>query len=272
MTYPPGYQLKLDQAAEHLQSLKAKIERWLGGHPYVLVNKFNPERGEHSVWIRPEGEPPAEFSIIVGECLYNLRSALDYLVYDLVKAHKGTPLSSDVATKSEFPIFIDRNKFEEHRKRKIGGIDERAQAVIEGLQPYDKDRGFHSFASLFARRHPEAYHPLWLLHELSNIDKHRERHLTLFGPEAVTFGGHNADFAEIVDRDAVSIKSGTTVETLRYLPTDPRREVEVHFSFVLNVAFEEGPPAFGEPVLDVLARLHDFITHDILPGLTPFLI
>jgi hypothetical protein len=119
------------------------------------------------------------------------------------------------------------------------------------------------------RSHPEAFHPLWLLQNLSNIDKHRERHLTLFGPEQVLFGGDNADIADPVVRDATSIKDRAKV--LSYRPADPGGEVTVHFSFGLNVAFQEGPPAFGEPVDRVLLRIYAFIKQEVLPVLTPYL-
>jgi hypothetical protein len=264
-----NHELKLERAVQHLKSLEADIKQWLGEHPYFVVSKFDPERGEHSVWIRPEGDPPAELSLIIGDCLHNLRSALDSLAYDLARTYARKALPPTVAEKSEFPIFIDPDKFEEWRERKIGAIDPRAQADIERLQPYHEQESFRSLISVMARAHPEAYHPLWLLHKLSNIDKHRERHLTLFGPYAVMFGGDNAEFAEPIIRDAVSIEGDAKV--FSYRPTDPSREVDAHFSFALDVAFQKGPPAFGEPVPRVLWRIYAFITRDVLPVLTPYL-
>lgn len=207
MTGQYNHDLKLNRAIQHLERLKGEVKRWLGEHPYFLVSKFDPQRGEHSVWIRPEGEPPAEIGLIVGDCLHNLRSALDSLVYDLGRVWKGGELPPDVAKKSEFPIYIDPDEFRKFRKRKIGAISPHAQADIEGLQPYNEWGHFRSYMALLGMRsHPEAHHPLWLLQELSNIDKHRERHLTLFGPEQVLFGGQGVDFELPTARDATSIK------------------------------------------------------------------
>ena len=42
-----------------------------------------------------------------------------------------------------------------------------AQAIIEGLQPHHRQYGFF------------VTHPLWLLHGLSNVDKHRALHVAL---------------------------------------------------------------------------------------------
>src|SRR5687767_14839123 len=90
-----NHELKLNRAVQHLERLEAEIKRWVGGHPYFLVSEFDPERGEHGVWIRPEGEPPAEFGILIGDCLHNLRSALDSLAYDLARTYQGGSLLPD---------------------------------------------------------------------------------------------------------------------------------------------------------------------------------
>jgi hypothetical protein len=265
-----NHELKLDRALQHLERLKPEVERWLGRHPYFVVSNFDPQRGEHSVWIEPEGEPPAELSLIVGDCLHNLRSALDSLAYDLARVYQGEPLDPEVASKSEFPIYIEPKDFKKDRKRKIGATDPSSQIAIERLQPYNEWNHFRAFMALTGMRaHPEAYHPLWLLQNLSNIDKHRERHLTLFGPEQVLFGGHNADIADPLVRDATSIKGRAKI--LSYRPVDPSGEVHVHFGFGLNVACKEGPPAFGEPVDRVLWRIYAFINREVLPALTSYL-
>lgn len=46
--------------------------------------------------------------------------------------------------------------------------------------------------------------------------------------------------------------------------------MDVEFSFGLNVAFKEGPPAFGEPVDRVLLRIYAFIKQEVLPALVPY--
>jgi hypothetical protein len=266
-----NHELKLDRAVQHLERLQSEVKRWLGRHPYFVVSKFDPQRGEHSIWVQPESDPPPELGLIIGDCLHNLRSALDSLVYDLARAYQRGALPPQVAGRSEFPIFIEPKKFKENRNRKIGATDPDVQAAIKELQPFNEWTSFRFFmVTQSMRAHPEAYHPLWLLHKLSVIDKHRERHLTLFGPEQVMFGGPNADIKVATARDATSIKDRTKV--LSYRPVDPSGEVDVHFSFALNIAFEAGPPAFGEPVDRVLLRISAFIEREVLPALTPYLI
>lgn len=232
--------------------------------------EFDPHRVENSVSINVREQPPPEFGLIIGDCLHNLRSALDSLAYDLARACKGEPLPDDIAKTSEFPIFIDPAKFAEQRERKIGATAPDVQAVIEELQPYHGRNNFASLTSLIARHRPYAHHPLWLLHELSRRDKHRLPNLTLFAPLQVIYGGHNASFTFPEPRDATSVKDSAELFSYGPLHTDSD-ELEVEFYFDCGIAFEEGPPAYGESVLLVLARLRTYIISEVVPRLRPFL-
>jgi len=62
----------------------------------------------------------------------------------------------------------------DEQSRKVGGIAPVARTIVEGLQPYRRGQNFAS-------------HPLWVLHELSRIDKHRLPHVVLMIPTAVAF-------------------------------------------------------------------------------------
>jgi hypothetical protein len=118
--------------------------------------------------VRVHAEPPLRLSAIVGDCLYTLRSSLDHLAWQLASLN-GPPPSG-----TEFPIFTDCGAY--HRLSrgkpargsglyKTRGIAPAEQALIEQSQPYNRPSD------------PEA-DPLWILHSLCNIDKHRVLHLT----------------------------------------------------------------------------------------------
>lgn len=101
-------------------------------------------------------EPPDSWSITLGEIIHNLRSALDHLVYEAsAPDENGEPL-----TGTEYPIFIDKGLFRERAARRIRGLNDATHAFVEEHQP-------------FANDDPEITPYLWLLHQLSNTDKHR---------------------------------------------------------------------------------------------------
>jgi hypothetical protein len=89
--------------------------------------------------------------ILVGEICYNLRGALDYLVFELAKHDSGAPQE-----KTQFPIVDTPEKFKSDRSVRLRGVNGLHVAMIERLQPYNRCD--------WAR----------ILREISNPDKHRE--------------------------------------------------------------------------------------------------
>jgi hypothetical protein len=170
-----NHDLRLQRVLDHAQNLENAIRDWLRDEePYRITSEDNPARGERVDRLEVVQQPPSELSLIIGDALHNLRSALDNLAYDLARAHTGEPLPDDIAAKSEFPIFISRAMTSGEWARKIGGIHPDAQVIIEDLQPFNR-LGADASDDLLA-----------VLHNLSNIDKHRLPHLTLIVPAAAS--------------------------------------------------------------------------------------
>lgn len=90
-------------------------------------------------------------SVLVGEIVYNLRAALDYLVYVLAEEDSGTRQNA-----TQFPIEDSQQGFTAHRHTWLKGVSDEHAAIIRQFQPY---RGCE-----------------WtrILRDLSNPDKHRE--------------------------------------------------------------------------------------------------
>ena len=74
---------------------------------------------DQQVWIY-RGEMPnplIEWSILIGEILYNLRSALDHLVWQLVLANGQTP-----GRHNEFLIAVDQQTWLQGKGRALKGV------------------------------------------------------------------------------------------------------------------------------------------------------
>lgn len=93
---------------------------------------------------------PSVLSILIGECIYNLRAALDYLIYELAILDSG-----QVQEKTQFPIRDDPKGWEQLGSTSLKGLTRKHMAAIECLQPY---KGCN-----------------WtkVLRDISNPDKHR---------------------------------------------------------------------------------------------------
>jgi hypothetical protein len=92
---------------------------------------------------------------LIGEILQHQRSALDYLVWQLVKHAQGNP-----GNRTAFPIFRLEKEYEKQSSNMICGASPAAKDRIRKLQPFHRGAAFEK-------------HPLWALHQLNNIDKHR---------------------------------------------------------------------------------------------------
>jgi hypothetical protein len=142
----------LDWAEEHIKNLNTATDRFRKAHADIVVAESHEDLGE--VWHKVAHVPeiPDPLALMLGDALYNLRAALDYLAYELVVAAGNEPNSQ-----TAFPIFDTPDEYWERMGRKVKGMRQSAIEAINRIQPYEG--GF--------------CHALWQLHRLNNIDKHR---------------------------------------------------------------------------------------------------
>jgi hypothetical protein len=262
MIYQANHQLRLDRAVEHLKSLKAEVAEWQEEHPVRIVPDFDLQSGKKLVRVKDVQAPPPRFSVIIGDCLHNLRSALDNLAYQLAETGYGGPIPDSIAKSVEFPIFLTRGDWN-YRKagaKRITHMRAGAKAIIKGLQPYN--RGDETAAS---------HDLLWILHKLNNIDKHRLPHLTQSVPRNITFYATHS-----VGLSGVEIIWGAIQEDAviaRYDPPgDTYAEVDMQRPPTFSIAFKQGPqlPIEAWPVEVILQRTLNYINQKVIRPLLPF--
>ena len=163
MTNFKGVHAKINRASDEISWLKRDMDRFCENIRQSIVHEVHKEAAKQ-IWVyRGETrEPPIEWSVRLGEILYNLRSALDHLVWQLVLANEQKP-----GRRNAFPIVNDEGHWQ-NATRRLTGVTPRVEAVIERLQPYTGGLGFLFDVSKF-----------WTLNELCNIDKHRHLHFMI---------------------------------------------------------------------------------------------
>lgn len=152
-----GFLGKIERAQEQVQSLKAEIDRHISeGTGHSLVGYVERNKDTFSkLYSRLAGPAtPIRFAILCGEIVHQLRSSLDHLVWQLILLEGKTP-----PPRAEYPIFKKREEYVAGAPRKIKGMPDEVETLIEQKQPYHWPR-------------PED-HPLWRIHDLNRIDKHR---------------------------------------------------------------------------------------------------
>jgi hypothetical protein len=192
----PSHLAKLRRAQTHLALLHKLEESLRDGEVYRTFTECAPETGEVIVYGEPRrGSPTAEWGVVIGDIVHNLRSALDHLVWALTLAYQPGPPPNSVPRKGPgsewkdvaFPIYTDpypldasgnlipwRNAKE---PKSLWGIDPVLRADFEELQPF-KRKGNPALVQLGTDN--PAFDPLAILHNLWNIDKHRHVNLAVF--------------------------------------------------------------------------------------------
>ncbi|HXG23244.1 MAG TPA: hypothetical protein VNJ09_01720 [Chthonomonadales bacterium] len=240
------FSMKLIRADEHLQVLNGEIANFLRTHPYEVVRQQNVPRGYLSAKVAYRHAPPDRLLMLIGDVLYNLRSALDHLAWSLAGTH------ADIHT--EFPIFMDSSKFSAIEKngipkhgsglKKMHDMPAPAQTIIESLQPYNRPH-----------RLPQEIEPLWLLHKLGIEDKHHTLNLVAAGVDLhvdVSTSTKHPAYGLTGRTGYLPLKDGAEIYCIP-LPADPS-QVQDHSRPIFDVALDPEGPGRG---ISLREGLHD---------------
>jgi hypothetical protein len=153
---------KLGRAEEHFQAVDAEISSWMKDCTYSFAFEHNADFTRHAVVLRRVGPDPdlLRWTLIIGDCINNLRISLDHLIYAVAKHETRNNPTCDIE-KLAF-IIVDKPELfmsKDNRKRLEGLSDEVIDAV-RNCQP-------------FIRKHPVLPPALTILRNFSNDDKHR---------------------------------------------------------------------------------------------------
>lgn len=151
-----GVRAKLRRADEHRRAYDDLFEEFVESHPYGITFEFDPETGWHTFRWRVETEPPLEdLALVFSDIVGNLRSTLDYLVWQLVLIGGRRP-----GRKTSFPILKRRQDWAVQGLAALNGVPAEWAELIESMQPYQR----HDRPDL---------HPLAILEHVNNVTKHR---------------------------------------------------------------------------------------------------
>lgn len=167
-----GCEAKLRRAKHHQDDLRRVVATTLDEHGYEVRFHTDTDGGKRdyvfTIHNLPEADP--DWSLLIGDCIHNLRSTLDHLAFQLSILGKGSPLTEEEARLPFFPVCNDPTKWNGWRS-KLRLMRKGEITRIEELQPFNAtDR------SIYGWYPPIAAFPdrLLRLEMLDNIDKHRE--------------------------------------------------------------------------------------------------
>jgi hypothetical protein len=241
--------VKIDRAKKHLTHLDAAIRAFEAGRPYRVGMNNDASDPSHEIYYFKLLTPiPDEWGAIVGDCVYNLRSALDHLAAALVKANGGTP-----GDYTAFPVGSDKRHFETSAIKRIDGASAAAIQIASELNPY-----------------PGGDDTIWRIHRLDIADKHvllipvAAAH-KVFGVRHDIQGPGLEHFlpGQMLRGPAVSrkfpLKDGDELGGYRRV-LDAGYQDNTEFDFGFEIAFGEGQIFDGQAVIPTLTQLTDHTT------------
>jgi len=249
-----GVRAKLDRANGHALELQIAIDNLFDIDQECFRIEVDSTGLVYKIYSTSIPTVDLRWSVIVGDILTNLRSALDHLAYQLVLLDGGKP-----NRETKFPILESAAKgppvlFPGIRRNDI-------QTLIEEVQPYKRGEG-----------NSARQHQLWALNKLVNVDKHR---LLLVVQVVLDEGNVYWGSTPEIGRPKVwlardPIVSNMHVATFDFPETSPGPEFAPHFS--LTARLDEGPHDSQfrtRPLIQLMAQVEDFVNVSVINRFAP---
>lgn len=207
-----GVQQKIDHARLHAETLSKSVSEWMVRSPPSATPEYLPDRRGYRLILQPfvEAPPLEQWALLVGDCVHNLRSALDNLAFALALRRHDPPADPKGIY---FPVFDDAKEFSARAGRTLGQLPEDAVQLLTAFQPFNR-------AAEQVKRDA-----LLLLHHLDTHDKHRLPQIVLL---AVNQRDHVAhlEFASEAEATAAMPPEGS-VNGAAIQPGDSLMEIRV---------------------------------------------
>jgi hypothetical protein len=240
-----GSKLKVKRAKEHFRQIEAEIKTFNASKPYRIMVEEEPQSGDQLYRVKIKKQPPPMWATIIGDIVHNLRSALDLLVNDAVRANGNTPNRY-----TGFPVYKSADAFEAGFSGKVRGVSTKAIETIKSLKPYK-----------------DGNEALWHIHCLDITDKHR-----LILSVGSAYRNFNVvlkmrvpwEEGEVVKSPPIALKpadqlyplkDGAVVMCVKAAARMSHSNDAPDYQFTFEVAFGDGEIVQGEPVLPTLQQL-----------------
>ncbi len=145
--------LKLRRAAQFADELRGAVNEYRFGNNFHVEQALDERQETIDFTLRVSTPPPLDaWSLLLGDCVHNLRAALDHLAWQLdSKPDSGTAFPIRLSPPNQWPPAC------------VARMNPEAQLLIDAVQPHWEE---------LAGRYP-VRHPLATLHALDIDDKHK---------------------------------------------------------------------------------------------------
>jgi hypothetical protein len=256
--------MKLDRAEHHLEDIRAEIA--LIGEPGPYSRQIRIEQQDDPQWpfgyfLDLEDRPDSPLAVMIGDFLFNVRSALDHVVVASVPANRQGDAMFPIYTSepakqptSKKAKTVTPGCVDNAWRRATKGMSADVLAFVERCQPHDQARRDGS---------DPKDHVLAVLADLQNTDKHRTLNIVARGLRDIVI--------TVTDGDEIETRSLADVPRDHFFSNHARIlqavvQVEVEIVGSLAVAVVSGPQGLHREIpegLDDILRAARLITNEI---------
>jgi hypothetical protein len=248
-----GVENKLERAVTHINNLREQIASFRNSEPYSVRKQEDSDKGRRvcrlvAVKNPNVGPPDVGMVLLAGEAAYQLRSALDHVVHQLVAVNGNAALLKD-SRSHQFPIFKSPHGYGARACGMIYGVSKDVADIIEQSQPYKVRPGA-----------PE-YDALWILQDLNNTDKHPLIPVAVIGLDVVSASDTRGELFTLASNDVV-LEDNQVFFTFF---NDTERYDDIRLKLRCAVAFEQAMRMWDSTVsmdvmlLDIAERVDSVI-------------
>lgn len=246
---------KIKWAYKHIHELESEILAFKGTNPYVFSPEANPQSGLIEYRVVEAPDVPVEIPLLCGEIIQSLRSALDYLIVQLLDVEGKKPNA-----RTGFPMYDSLDKFKADLFGKIKLVHRQSSIdQIAATKPY---KGGND--------------TLWKLHWLNIRDKHHLLIVVGMAFSTVDAFGHFKRMglmpAEVDTRGLRWRPAGKSricpLKVGDVLFRSPSTKVDEQIKLTCEIALNEPGVCECEPLLETLhgmAQLVDSTVTDFIP-------
>lgn len=238
--------MKTDRARHHFDALNVEIERWLALPNVPMVREYAKFEERLHIFRVDIGRVPQAIPLLLGEFIYSLRSALDWLAWGLAHLDTSRVFKDREEKNISFLIFKQRDSTYEDRR---GLFPPAVADIFDDLQPYLRKDAYREDI-------------LWQLDELWRMDKHRAvpANCTVLSVEMPGPSTEWKRFVHYFD-DHLEVH----LPLIEYMSSDvrfkPKFSLEILFGERMG-DFEISPTRLGE--------INDFVRDTVIPRFAGF--
>lgn len=237
-----GVRWKLRRAVDHFRDIDVAVGQFFREQSKAAGHKFDNDGKELVVTLPNQPIFDPRFPLLIGDCIHNIRSALDHLVGQLAKA------DPTALEKTAFPIYVKPDNFKAFKGKISPYISCDALAELERLQPYSAGDGDKNI--------------LWVLHRLDIIDKHRLLIVAKHKVRAAAFriftdSGMEASHVFSPDSPWKTSEDGAEILRFSGLPPQTKLHMELHAEGSIQIE-QTGLVCDGENLIMVLQEFIEY--------------